>query len=121
MAGLLMMKLGGLGLSGLAYGLSFAFVLRYMVLLMLAAKEIEMPLGRLVIASAKPFAVGLLGLGAAILLFDIPRLDNGPLVALFSCTIASAIWAIGTWLWILDSAKRRFVATRLQEALAKWL
>jgi len=121
MAGLLMMKLGGLGLSGLAYGLSFAFVLRYMVLLMLAAKEIEMPLGRLVTASAKPFAVGLLGLGAAILLFDIPRLDNGPLVALFSCTIASAIWAIGTWLWILDSAKRRFVATRLQEALAKWL
>lgn len=119
--GLLMMNVECLGLNGLAYGLSFAFVSRYIGLLWLATKEIDLTFGALLVQSAKPFCVGLLGLGAAIFAFEMPTIDTGLVSVLLSNSVAVIVWILGTWLWVLDTAKRRFVELRVQKVLTKWI
>jgi O-antigen/teichoic acid export membrane protein len=103
----------GQGTAGLAWGLSLGFVARYVGLLALFVRNVGTTLGAVVPATVKPVIVCLVSIALSSYFFGNPSY-NSVMVAAGGASAAMSIWAMGTWLIVLNSIQRGYIVFRVK-------
>jgi O-antigen/teichoic acid export membrane protein len=110
--GMMLMTSFDMGVAGLAWGFVLGYVSRFAVMVVLLARVAQVGMVWLVLAVIKPLLFGVLGLFLAITWFGWPSPDSGVWLSALRLILACFVWAVGTWLFVLNALQRQKVVNK---------
>lgn len=115
--GFLLLNMFELGVYGIAVGVAFGFVVRYLVVTALLIRSITIAPKALLLSTAKPFALLLIGLAPSTLWLGLPDPSMNWREATQHILAGWMIWGLGSWVFVLNKLQRASVISWIRQHL----
>lgn len=107
------------GVSALAAGVFVGFVVRFVASAVLLKARIRVRSFALAMSIIKPLGLLLLGVSAPVAIFGFPDAHTGYLALTAQVALGGAVWAWGTWLFVLTPSARNQLLKKIRRVFTR--